>query len=98
MFFDSVKVPIIIGLERRSQTLTLEAENKIIKTFLGAKLESLSIERMKDKSMLPFLFNHRGKKILFDIDSEQLTFLLDIDGKCFDDYIFLDPSHSKYLF
>ena len=98
MFFDSVKVPFIIFLEKRSQTLSIEAENKIIKTFFGIKLDSLSFERMKDQSMLPYLFNHRGKKILFDIDTEQLTFLFDVDGKPFDDYIFLDPSHSKHLF
>ena len=48
MFFDSVKVPFIIVLEKRSQTLAIEAENKVIKTFFGTKLDEASIERMKD--------------------------------------------------
>ena len=39
MFFDSVKVPFIIVLEKRSQTLAVEAENKIIKTFFEIKLD-----------------------------------------------------------
>ena len=43
MFFDSVKVPFIIVLERRSELLSIEAENKVIKAFFGVKLDETSI-------------------------------------------------------
>ena len=70
MFFDSVKIPFIIVHEKRSQTLAIEAENKIIKTFFEIKLDQTCIERAKDQGKLPYLFYHREKKILFDIDIE----------------------------